>query len=56
MKYPTRADIAGRQLATTINEIVNLFYQNKTAIHFLKGLLKGIKAELTKREKEKEEK
>ena len=51
----TRPDIAGRQLAQGINETVNLFYQNNTAIHFLEGLLKGIQSELTKRKKEKEE-
>ncbi len=50
----TRASSAGEHFGNSIIEMVNLMYQNKTAINFLKKLVLTITNELIKRESKKE--
>ena len=45
----TRAGKAGRKLGESIIEIVNLMYQNNTAMNFLYNLLFTIVKEINKR-------
>jgi hypothetical protein len=52
----TRGKKAGLQMAEAIIEMVNLMYQNNTAIRFLCSLQYKIGIEIKKREKEKKKK
>jgi len=45
----SRARRAGVAAAEAIIEMVNLMYQNKTALNFFKGLLDTLKAEYKRR-------
>ena len=54
-KKKSRAEIAGENTAKAIIEMVNLMYQNKTALNFYKGLDNILYAERTKRENDKQE-
>jgi len=47
----TRAYKAGALLAESIVEMVNLMYQNTTALNFLRALCEGVTAELDRRKK-----
>ena len=44
---------AGVAEGKSIVEIVNLFYQNNTALHFYKGLLEILEEEYKRRKEEK---
>jgi len=60
MAKPTRAGRAGRLLGAGIVEMINLMYQDNTAINFLKGLLPILRLDfdnrIVSRKLEKEEK
>jgi len=45
----TRASEAGKLLSESIIEMINLMYQNKTAINFLKPLVANLQMNLTTR-------
>jgi hypothetical protein len=48
----TRAEAAGRKMGNSIKEMVNLMYQNSTALNFLYGLVDVIFKEKERRERE----
>ncbi len=45
----TRAEKAGRKMGNAIAEMVNLMYQNNTALHFYRGLFMIVNRDLTRR-------
>ena len=48
----TRASKAGRLLAESIIEMVNLMYQKDTALNFMNPLVKLLSSELERRKRE----
>ena len=55
MNKTTRGFLAGKQLARSIREMVNLMYQNNTALSFLEGLLHSLITHTETRKAEKED-
>ena len=47
----SRAELSGIQMGLSIIEMVNLMYQNTTAMRFLRGLIATLKAEIKVRDK-----
>ena len=45
----TRSQIAGKRMGEAIIEMIHLMYQNKTAMYFLKALIKTLTDEADKR-------
>ena len=50
LKKKGRSYIAGVRLGESLVEMAHLMYQNRTALHFLRGLKSIIEAELENRE------
>jgi hypothetical protein len=46
----TRAEKAGRAIAKSLIEMINLMYQNNTAYNFTKGLVNELDREMVHRE------
>jgi len=49
----TRAELGGRLLGRALVEMINLMYQNDTALHFFKGLVDILWREWERRVKER---